>query len=128
MKTTVITLKGNLNLQPLENDDYKLTGHAIATHILVGNENVLARLAQDTGEGDPYLELLAKDGATINLTLDTRHDQDGWRGTRYVDIGKPSKMWDEWYMFFPTLREAIVLFGKPTEQTKEGMAEARRRF
>ena len=129
MKTTVITPLGNLNLQPLEGGGYRLTGHAIPTTTLATDNEIIANLATDNdGDGEPCLRLLAKDNATIALTPDTRHGERGWRGCRYLDTGKAHKEWDEWYLFFPTLSEAIRLFGNKPEDSEFGITDARRRF
>lgn len=126
MKTTAITLHGEIHITILGNT-YRLTHQTRPTQTVTGEAELLAQIAANDEE-EPCLRLLAKDNATIALTPDKRHGVEGWRGSRYEEIGKPAKPWDEWHLFFPTIREAIELFGKPTKETEAGIHEARLRF
>lgn len=130
MKTTTRTPSGNLNIQLAEGEAYRLTGHTIPTHTVDNDPALIAEIGHDDGNGDPSIELIAQDDALVVLGQDKRHGNRGWRGSRYemVNPTNERREWDECYLFFPTLREAIELFGKTGEALEAGMTEARRQF
>lgn len=127
MKTTTLTPTGEIHITITGKGRYRLTHHSRPTQTVIGETELLAQIAASEGE-ELCLRLIAKDNATIALTPDNRHGVNGWRGCRYLDIGKPSKLWDEWYLFFETLHDAIEACCKTGPDAEDTIHEARSRF
>jgi len=127
MKTSANTSYGAIHITVLGENTYRLTHHTRPTETVTGETELLSVIA--TNDGDEEVEIVTThENATILLARDTRHGVTGWRGCRYLEIGKPQKLWDEWYLFFETLHSAIEVCCKIGPDAEAAIHEARRRF
>ena len=112
MKTKAVTAIGAIHVRVIGIEAYRLTHHTRPTRIVTGEAALLAAVGTDhDNDGEIEVVLVAADGATFRLSRDTRHDVEGWRASRYV-----GNIWDEFYLFFPNLHEAIVAGGKNADE------------
>ena len=119
MKTKTITDIGTIHVTVIGAESYRLTHHTRPTRVVTGETALLAVVG--TGhDGEIEVVLVAADGVTFRLSRDTRHDVKGWRASRYV-----GNIWDEFYLFFPNLRDAIAATGK---NANEAIRNARMAF
>lgn len=127
MKTTASTPNGPIHITILGENSYRLTHHTRRTQTVMGEVELLAQIGINQGGVEIRFET-KHESATILLSEDTRHGLKGWRGCRYLDIGKPQKLWDEWYLFFETLHSAIEVCCKTGPAADAAIHDARRRF
>ena len=112
MKTKAITAIGTIHVAVVGTEIYRLTHHSRPTRIVTGETALLAAVCTDPdNDGEIEVVLVAADGATFRLSRDTRHAVNGWRASRYV-----GNIWDEFYLFFPNLHDAIVATGKNADE------------
>lgn len=110
MKTKAITAIGTIHVRVIGPEAYQLTHHTRPTRVVTGEAALLAVVGTDP---DSKIEvvLVAADGVTFRLSRDTRHALKGWRASRYVGT-----IWDEFYLFFPNLHDAIDGTGKNPDE------------
>lgn len=113
MKIKTITDIGTIHVTVIGTESYRLTHQTRPTRSVTGEAALLAVVGtHPDNDGVIEVVLVAADGATFRLSRDTRHDVKGWRASRYV-----GNIWDEFYLFFPDLHDAIVATGKNADET-----------
>jgi hypothetical protein len=122
MKTKAITPNGIFHIARIGPKTYRLTHHSLPTQVVRG-EASLVKVIGYLDEGEIEITLKAVDGATLRLSHDTRHGEAGWRASRYV-----SGLWDESYLFFVKLSDAIEATGGDPDRRNEAILIARSAF
>jgi hypothetical protein len=122
MKTKAITPNGTVHVTRIGTETYRLTHHSLPTQVVRG-ETGLAKVIGYLDEGEIEITLKSVDGATLRLSKDTRHGKAGWRASRYV-----SGLWDESYLFFVKLSDAIEATVGDPDRRNEAIRIARSAF
>ena len=122
MKTKAITPVGTIHVTRIGPDIYRLTHHSLPTQVVRGEAGLLKAIGYHD-EGETEITLKSVDGATLRLSKDTRHGEVGWRASRFV-----SGTWDESYLFFVKLSDAIEATGSDPDRRNEAIRVARSAF
>jgi hypothetical protein len=122
MKAKAITPVGTIHVTRIGPETYRLTHHSLPTQVVRGEAN-FEKVIGYHDEGEIEITLKSVDGATLRLSRDTRHGEAGWRASRYV-----SGRWDEWYLFFVNLSDAIEATGGDPDKRNEAIRIARSAF
>jgi hypothetical protein len=122
MKTKAITPVGIIHIARIGPETYRLTHHSLPTQVVRGDAG-LVKVIGYFDEGEIEISLKSVDAATLRLSKDTRHGEVGWRASRFV-----SGTWDESYLFFVKLSDAIEATGSDPDRRNEAIRNARSAF